>query len=429
VHYWEHGAIGHFVLKDPMVLGHESAGTVVEVGSKVTTLKNGDRVALEPGYPCRHCGFCLGGRYNLCPDMRFAATPPYDGTLTGFWSAPADFCYKLPQHVSLQEGALIEPLAVAVHITRQASITPGQSVVVMGAGPVGLLCAAVARAYGATKVVSVDIVPEKLEIAKDFAATHTYLSQRISPEENAKKLIEECDLGIGADAVIDASGAQPSIQASLHVVRVGGTYVQGGMGSADITFPIMALCIKEVTAKGSFRYSAGDYKLAIELVASKKVDVSKLISETVPFKRAEEAFKKVKEGKVIKILIAGPNEHVDDEEQEKKEPQEKVVDEKAVDEKAAEADTPAPESGKGPHDAEGGAKAEASETAAADSAEGSNSAEGPSDVAKTQDVAETPAAPADKVEPALEPASQAEDKAAPVSGEASTLAERPAEEK
>lgn len=119
MHYWEHGAIGHFVLKDPMVLGHESAGTVVEVGSKVTTLKNGDRVALEPGYPCRHCGFCLGGRYNLCPDMRFAATPPYDGTLTGFWSAPADFCYKLPQHVSLQEGALIEPLAVAVHITRR----------------------------------------------------------------------------------------------------------------------------------------------------------------------------------------------------------------------------------------------------------------------------------------------------------------------
>jgi D-xylulose reductase len=311
VHYWEHGAIGHFVVKDPMVLGHESAGTIVEVGESVENLKVGDRVALEPGYPCRRCEDCLAGHYNLCHKMVFAATPPYDGTLTGFWAAPFDFCYKLPNNVSLQEGALIEPLAVAVHITKQAQITPGQSVVVMGAGPVGLLCAAVAKAYGATKVVSVDIVPSKLEFAKEIGSTHTYLSQRISPEENAKAIIEQCGLGKGADAVIDASGAEPSIQASLHVVRVGGTYVQGGMGKSDITFPIMALCLKEVTARGSFRYGSGDYKLAIELVASGKVDVKKLVSGIVSFSQAEEAFKKVKEGQVIKILIAGPNEKVE----------------------------------------------------------------------------------------------------------------------
>jgi D-xylulose reductase len=311
VHYWVHGAIGHFVVKDPMVLGHESAGTVVEVGSQVKTLQKGDRVALEPGYPCRRCGACLSGKYNLCPDMRFAATPPYDGTLTGFWVAPADFCYKLPDAVSLQEGALIEPLAVAVHIVKQARVVPGQSVVVMGAGPVGLLCAAVARAFGASKVVSVDIVPAKLEFARSYAATHTYMSQRVSPEENARNLIAEADLGAGADAVIDASGAEPSIQTSLHVVRMGGTYVQGGMGKADINFPIMALCLKEVTARGSFRYGSGDYKLAIELVAQGKVDVKKLINGVVAFKDAEEAFKKVKEGQVIKILIAGPNEKVE----------------------------------------------------------------------------------------------------------------------
>ncbi|KAM7198245.1 GroES (chaperonin 10)-like protein [Naviculisporaceae sp. PSN 640] len=313
VHYWVHGAIGHFVVKDPMVLGHESAGTVVSVGSAVTSLKAGDRVALEPGYPCRRCSPCLSGHYNLCPDMRFAATPPYDGTLTGFWTAPSDFCYKLPQNVSLQEGALIEPLAVAVHITKQANITPGQSVVIMGAGPVGLLCGAVARAYGASKVIAVDIVQSKLDFAKSFAATHTYLSQRVSPEENARNLIAAADLteNGGADCVIDASGAEPSIQASLHIVRMGGTYVQGGMGKDNITFPIMALCLKEVTAKGSFRYGSGDYKLAIELVASGKVDVKKLVNGVVPFKSAEEAFKKVKEGQVIKILIAGPNEKVE----------------------------------------------------------------------------------------------------------------------
>ncbi|KAK0735072.1 chaperonin 10-like protein [Lasiosphaeria miniovina] len=311
VHYWQHGAIGHYVVKDPMVLGHESAGTVVEAGAAVTTLKVGDRVALEPGYPCRRCRACLGGHYNLCPDMVFAATPPYDGTLAGFWAAPADFCYRLPDAVSLQEGALIEPLAVAVHIVRQAQVSPGQSVVVMGAGPVGLLVGAVARAFGATTVVAVDIVPSKLEFARSFAATHTYLSQRVAPEENARNILAEAGLPAGADVVIDASGAEPSIQASLHVVRVGGTYVQGGMGKPDITFPIMALCLKEVTARGSFRYGSGDYKLAIDLVAAGRIDVKRLVDGVVAFKDAEEAFRKVHGGKVIKILIAGPNEKIE----------------------------------------------------------------------------------------------------------------------
>jgi D-xylulose reductase len=242
--------------------------------------------------------------------MVFAATPPYHGTLTGLWVAPADFCYKLPDNVSLQEGALLEPLAVAVHIVKQAQIQPGQSVVVMGAGPVGLLCAAVAKSYGATTVVSVDIVQSKLDFAKSFSSTHTYASQRISPEENAKAIKELAGLPDGADAVIDASGAEPSIQTSLHVVRMGGTYVQGGMGKSDITFPIMAMCLKEVTARGSFRYGAGDYDLALELVRTGRVDVKKLITSVVGFKQAEEAFQKVKAGEAIKVLIAGPNEKV-----------------------------------------------------------------------------------------------------------------------
>ncbi|CCE34284.1 hypothetical protein E4U22_008809 [Claviceps purpurea] len=308
VHYWHHGAIGHFVVKEPMVLGHESAGTVIETGDEVTHLKPGDRVAIEPGYGCRRCTDCRAGKYNLCDKMIFAATPPYDGTLTGLWASPADFCYKLPDAVSLQQGALMEPLAVAVHIVKQASVQPGQSVVIMGAGPVGLLCAAVARAYGASKVASVDIVQSKLDFAREFASTHTYLSQRIAPEENARAIKQHLGLPRGADVVIDASGAEPSIQTSLHTVRMGGTYVQGGMGNSDITFPIMALCLKEVTAKGSFRYGPGDYELAIELVASGVVDVKKLVTTVVPFEKAEEAFKKVKEGEVIKILIAGPNE-------------------------------------------------------------------------------------------------------------------------
>ncbi|KJZ73707.1 Putative D-xylulose reductase A [Hirsutella minnesotensis 3608] len=310
VHYWQRGSIGHFVVREPMVLGHESAGTVVETGSAVTSLRPGDCVALEPGYACRRCSDCRAGHYNLCEKMVFAATPPHHGTLTGLWTAPADFCYKLPEGVSLREGALIEPLAVAVHIVKQASIRPGQSVVVMGAGPVGLLCAAVARAYGAITVVSVDVVQSKLDFARDFAATHTYLPQKRSPEENAAAIRELAGLPKGADVVIDASGAEPSIQTSLHLVRMGGVYVQGGMGKPDISFPIMALCLKEVTARGSFRYGPGDYELAIQLVSSGQVDVNKLVSQVVPFSKAEEAFNKVKQGEVIKILIGGPNENI-----------------------------------------------------------------------------------------------------------------------
>lgn len=308
VHYWVEGRIGDFVVEKPMVLGHESAGTVVEVGPAVTAVKPGDRVAIEPGTPCRHCEPCLAGKYNLCIAMKFAATPPYDGTLAGFYTAPEDFLYKLPTHVSLQEGALIEPLAIAVHIARQASITPGQSVIVMGAGPVGLLCAAVAKAYGASTIVAVDIQPARLEFAKKFVATHIFTPERVPAEENAKRLLKEAGLPNGADAVIDASGAEPSIQASIHALKRGGTYVQGGMGKPDITFPIVTMCVNEITMKGSFRYGSGDYKLALELVSSGKIDVKPLITGTVKFEQAEEAFKSVKAGKGIKVLIAGPNE-------------------------------------------------------------------------------------------------------------------------
>ncbi|RKF56365.1 putative D-xylulose reductase A [Erysiphe neolycopersici] len=308
VHYWHSGAIGSYVLKKPMVLGHESAGTIISVGSKVKTLQVGDRVAIEPGTPCRRCEECRAGFYNLCLDMKFAATPPYGGTLTGFYAAPEDFCYKLPPHVTQKEGALVEPLAVAVHMVKQARIQPGQNVVVMGAGPVGLLCCAVAKAFGASKIVSVDIQPSRTSFAIDFAATHTFIPEHTSAEENAARLIREVDLGPGADVVIDASGAESSIQTSIHTLRRGGVFVQGGMGKPDINFPILALCIKEVTVKGSFRYNSGDYKLAIELVATGKVNVKNLITNIVSFHEAEQAFKDVKNGKGIKYLIAGPNE-------------------------------------------------------------------------------------------------------------------------
>ncbi|KAL1975334.1 hypothetical protein VTN31DRAFT_3726 [Thermomyces dupontii] len=305
VHYWEHGAIGDFVVKEPMVLGHESSGVVVKVGSAVKTLKPGDRVAMEPGVPCRRCDPCKSGRYNLCIRMAFAATPPIDGTLAKYYRLPEDFCYKLPDSMTLQEGALIEPLSVAVHVARQGDIRPGNSVVVFGAGPVGLLCGAVARAFGASKVVMVDIQKPRLDFAKEYTATGIYLPQRVSAQENAQRIKEENDLGPGADVVLDASGAEPSVHTGIHVLRTGGTYVQGGMGKSEMTFPIMAACTKELTVKGSFRYSNGDYNLAVQLVATGKVSVKELITNEVKFEEAETAITDVKTGKGIKTLIAG----------------------------------------------------------------------------------------------------------------------------
>lgn len=305
MHYWDHGSIGAFVVKDPMVLGHESAGVISKVGSAVTSLKVGDRVAMEPGISCRRCDPCKSGKYNLCENMAFAATPPYDGTLAKYYVLPDDFCYKLPEHLSLQEGALMEPLSVAVHIVRQAQVSPGQTVVVFGAGPVGLLCCAVATAFGASKVIAVDIQKSRLDFAQQYATTSTFMPEKAPAIENAERLKKENDLGNGADVAIDASGAEPSVHTGIHALRNGGTYVQGGMGRSEIQFPIMAACSKELTLKGSFRYGSGDYKLAVDLVSTGRVDVKKLITGTVKFEQAEQAFKEVKAGQGIKTLIAG----------------------------------------------------------------------------------------------------------------------------
>lgn len=305
VHYWEHGAIGSFVVRDPMVLGHESSGIVTKVGSAVTTLKVGDQVAMEPGIPCRRCEPCKSGRYHLCLYMAFAATPPYDGTLARYYRLPEDFCYKLPSSVSLKEGALIEPLGVAVHAAKQGGIAPGNSVVVYGAGPVGLLCCATAKAFGASKVIVVDIQQNRLDFAKKHLGVSTFLPSKVSHEENANRLKEENELIAGADVVLEASGVEPSIHSGIHSLRTGGTYVQVGMGKSEINFPIMAVGAKELNFKGSFRYGSGDYKLAVELVATGRISVKEFITAEYKFEEAEQAYIDMKSGKGIKTLILG----------------------------------------------------------------------------------------------------------------------------
>ena len=165
LHYYETGAIGDYVVEPPFVLGHEPGGTVVEVGKNVTHLKAGDRVALEPGKTCGHCEFCKTGRYNLCPDVVFFATPPVDGVFQEYVAHEADLCFKLPNNVSTLEGALIEPLAVGFHAAIQGDAHLGQKAVVMGAGCIGLVSMMALKARGVSEVYVVDIMEKRLKKA------------------------------------------------------------------------------------------------------------------------------------------------------------------------------------------------------------------------------------------------------------------------
>lgn len=306
VHYWQHGRIGNYVVNAPIVLGHESAGIVEACGEDVTHLKIGDQVALEPGVGCNTCEICRSGHYNICDAMRFAATPPYDGTLSTFYCLPEECCYKLPSHISLREGALVEPLSIAVHCCGLAGNLQGRKVAVFGAGPIGLLCCAVARAFGAARVVIADVVDSRLEFSKGFGATHTYKMRPESAESNAQSLLAQTELGKGVNVVIDATGAESCIECGVAVLQRGGTFVQAGLGAPRISFPVGQMCDKEATLKGSFRYGPGDYKLAIELLESKRIRLHELITHEFPFLEAEKAFENVAGRVGIKTVIYGP---------------------------------------------------------------------------------------------------------------------------
>ncbi|CAO3653314.1 unnamed protein product [Cunninghamella echinulata] len=311
VHYWLTGGIGSFIVKKPMILGHESAGVVAKVGPGVTDLKVGDRVALEPGVPCRTCEQCKKGRYNLCPGMVFAATPPYDGTLCDYYRHPADFCVKLPENVSLQEGALVEPLSVGIHAARRGNVKSGDRVFIFGAGPVGLLCAAAVKAAGASYVTIADITPSRLEFAKTYCTDSQVLLERPQQGEPnieysrriAENILKTEQL---ADVVIDCTGAETCVQTSILLAKNGGNVILVGVGASNQTIPISEVSSREVDIKGIFRY-VNTYPTAVEMIASGKINVKPLITHTYSFDDSIKAFEHVKSGKddAIKVQILG----------------------------------------------------------------------------------------------------------------------------
>ncbi|CAG0906513.1 unnamed protein product [Cyprideis torosa] len=203
------------VISAPMVLGHETSGIVKRLGKKVTSVSVGDRVAIEPGLPCRRCRICLKGRYNLCQKIRFCATPPVNGTLCRYFIWDEDFCHKLPDDMSLDEGALLEPLSVAIHACRRGNVAIGSKVLVLGAGPIGLLCMMTAKSMGATDVVITDIDESRLSMAKGFGASCAINVLRNA--EEVPQLIRNSFHGEGPDVTIECSGAQQSVLLGIEV--------------------------------------------------------------------------------------------------------------------------------------------------------------------------------------------------------------------
>jgi len=294
VHYWHRGAIGPFVVRAPLILGHECAGQVAAVGPGVTGLAPGDRVALEPGVPCGHCAACRCGRYNLCPEVRFLATPPVDGALAEYVAHPAAFCFRLPPEVSDEVGALLEPLSVGVHAARRGGCGLGSRVLVTGLGPIGLVAVLAARACGAAAVYATD------PVAFRRAAAGALGAEALAAEEAAALR----PAGDGVDVAIECSGAAPALALCCAALRPGGVLVVVGMGAETATLPLIELQTREVEVRPIFRY-AHTYPAALALAASGRAPLERLITHRLPLERVEEGFElsRVAAGGTIKVMI------------------------------------------------------------------------------------------------------------------------------
>jgi D-xylulose reductase len=285
VHYYQHGAIGQFVVRQPMVLGHEAAGTVVETGSEVSNVQVGDRVCMEPGIPDPNSKASRLGIYNLDPAVRFWATPPVHGCLTPYVVHPAAYTFKLPNNISFAEGAMVEPLAVGLHASVKARIKPGDVAVVMGAGPIGMVTALAALAGGCSRVVITDVLQPKL----DLAATLGTITPVNVAQQSVTEVVHQLTDGWGADIVFEASGNARSAASVFEPLCPGGCVVFIGMPGSPVALDIVAAQVKEAQIETVFRY-AHVYPRALALMASGKIDVKPLITDTFEFKESVAAF-------------------------------------------------------------------------------------------------------------------------------------------
>jgi L-iditol 2-dehydrogenase len=280
VHYYEHGRIGDFIVDAPLVLGHESAGVVVGLGSEVTRRRIGERVALEPGVPCGVCAQCRAGRYNLCPDVRFFATPPIHGAFATFVAINEHYAYALPDSISDDAGALLEPLSVGVWSNRKAGTTVGSRVLVTGAGPIGILAALVAKASGAGLVSIVDVNSDRLRQATELGIDEA-LDGRDNPDLAARE----------PDVLIECTGVPPVVRSGILALAPAGRCVLVGMSAgSDMPLPTSAIQNRELTVTGTFRY-ANTSPEAIALAASGRIPLDKIVGARLPLEDAEKALR------------------------------------------------------------------------------------------------------------------------------------------
>ncbi len=292
VHYYTHGRIGPFVVREPMVLGHEAAGTVIEVGREVSGLRRGDRVCMEPGIPDLNSRASKLGLYNVDPSVRFWATPPIHGCLTPTVVHPAAFTFKMPDNVSFAEGAMVEPFAVGLQAAVKAKIAPGDLGVVIGAGPIGIMVALAALAGGCSRIVIADLVAEKLAIAGAYPGV-VPVNIRETP---LAKAVSEASDGWGADVVFEASGSPKAFAGIFDLPRPGGCLVLVGMPVAAVEVDVVAAAAKEVRIETVFRY-ANVFDRALAMIASGKVDLKPLVTETYRFEDSIAAFERAAEGR------------------------------------------------------------------------------------------------------------------------------------
>ena len=303
VHYFHDGKCGSYEvdLKEDFMLGHECAGTVAEVGEGVTGLKPGDRVCLEPGITDGTCEFCKAGHYNLCPDVRFLATPPVQGCNEEYIEFPENMCYKLPENVSTKEGALIEPLSVGLYAARQGEVQVGDTVVILGAGCIGLVTLLACRAHGAGKIIVADLVDARLQKAKELGADFVINSGRCDAAEEIKKLTD----GQGAHKVFETAGSPVTVAMTPYAVKRGGTIILVGISAQEeISFNFAQIMDKEATIKSVFRYR-NIFPEAIAAVAGGAIPVGKIVTHEYDLDHIEEAYNEAVSNKtdLVKAVI------------------------------------------------------------------------------------------------------------------------------
>jgi L-iditol 2-dehydrogenase len=271
VHYFEHGRIGRYVVDAPMVIGHESAGVIVGVGEGVDPARLGEQVAMEPGVPDRTCEQCLAGRYNLCPNVVFFATPPFDGSISRFVVIDQFFAHPAPAPLTVEQAAMAEPVSVGVWAARKARVRPGDRVLVTGAGPIGLFAAQVARAFGAQSVTVTDISEFRLGVARDLGLTALSASEDLTGE---------------FDVLLECSGAPAALRGGMNALAPAGRVVLVGMGADTVSIDVPLVQGRELTISGIFRY-ANTYPLALSLIASGAVDTDRVVTHRFGLEQTE----------------------------------------------------------------------------------------------------------------------------------------------